>query len=410
MITDGDDAPTFSVPAVVDGASQTLSLTEYLGDDIVVLAFYPGDFNPACSDEGAGLDELDVFGMQEDVSVLAISGDSVFSHRAFAAEYDLHIPLLADVRGDVAADYGVTAEDGEGYHTNRAIVVVDPEGTVQYTWQTTDLQQFPPVEAVREAVDDSGGAGTAAARYRVGHAHYVEGLRGFTTATNGLEQREWLPAQRDFSRAGSELETAESEFHSAVRFGEHDGTVTRFELAEEKAKKLCQAAGWLADAARAYASGDSGDGDALRADAEQLLESASELADPPAPDDLSGLETPSVDDPAFAPADGEGSVAEVDGRIGDDELAEITAALERQSGEAATGPQSGHEGGEADSADVKTVDSDLDEGEIELELADPTAGDDEKTDDGEEDQQEDDPDDAADETLGEGDHGVPDSL
>ena len=54
------------------------------------------------------------------------------------------------------------------------------------------------VDDVREAVEDIGGGDTAEARYRVGHAHYVEGRRAFTSAMGSYEDRDWLIARGDF--------------------------------------------------------------------------------------------------------------------------------------------------------------------------------------------------------------------
>ncbi|WP_302081989.1 redoxin domain-containing protein [Salinibaculum rarum] len=301
MIAEGDVAPEFSLPAVVDGDLEEISLADYVGDDIVILAFYPADFNPACGTEETDLDELDLFTMQKDVTILGISADSVYSHRAFADEYDLHIPLLADVHGEVAAEYGVTVDDPHaGYLTNRAVVVIDPDGEVQYAWQTEELRRLPPVDEVREAVDDIGGDGTAEARYRVGHAHYVEGRRAFTSGMQGFSEREWMMAQNDFTRARTEFEEAEDQFDTAVRFSEDETAQTYFERAEQKAQALWQAAEWLADSASAYASGEGAKGKQMRTDAETPLETARDIPEPPDPDDF-----PPEEDPADSERDDE---------------------------------------------------------------------------------------------------------
>ena len=245
MIEEGAPAPEFGLPAVVGGEFDRVGLGDYLGQDVVVLVFYPADFNPACDDESTDLDELDLFTMQKDVSILAISADSVYSHRAFAESYDLHIPLLSDPGAEVARTYGVARDDvadapgGEGYLVDRAVVVVDPDGAVEYAWSTDDLQELPPVEAVREAVENVGGAETARARYRVGHAHYVEGRRAFTSAMHGFEDNEWMLAQGDFTRAKDEFEEAADHFNTARRFAEEGIDVQGYDDAR------AQVRGWL---------------------------------------------------------------------------------------------------------------------------------------------------------------------
>jgi len=286
MIDEGEGAPAVDLPAVVAGEVERVTLSDYRGTDVVILAFYPADFNPACDGEETDLDELDLFTMQKDVTVLAISGDSVYSHRAFADEYDLHIPLLADVEGEVAEAYGVAADPEDGYRTNRAVVVIAPSGDVEYAWSTDDLRQLPPVEQVREAVDAVGGTETALARYRVGHAHYVEGRRIFTSAMGNFAAEEWMMARRDFKRAYEEFEAAAAQFNTAERFAVDETPAAHFERAEDKAELLWQAAEWLAESADAFASGEGATGQSMRGDAEAPLEEARRYGEPLAPDDF----------------------------------------------------------------------------------------------------------------------------
>ena len=295
MIGEGEQAPTFELPAVVDGEFERIALEDYLGEEIVILAFYPGDFNPACGDETTDLDELDLFTMQKDVSILAVSGDSVHSHRAFADEYSLHIPLLSDTDGTVAERYGVDA-DADGYLTRRAIVVVDHRRTVEYTWVADVLDELPDAEAIRDVVEGIGGEETAEARYRVGHAHYIEGRRAFTSAMSAFDQKEWMLAQGDFERAHEEFDRAADEFNTAVRFGENDEALKYFERAERKAESLWRAAEWLSESASAFASGEGAKGDSMREDAETPLESARDLHEPPDPDDFPPEEDPAETD------------------------------------------------------------------------------------------------------------------
>jgi peroxiredoxin len=285
MVAEGDVAPEFTLPAVVDGSRERVALADYVGEEIVILAFYPADFNPACSDETTDLDELDLFTMQKDVSVLGISGDSVYSHRAFAAEYDLHVPLLADVHGEVAREYGVAVTDSDaGYLTRRAVVVIGPDGEVEYVWRANDPTELPDVDDVRSAVDAVGREDTARARYRVGHAHYIEGRRAFTSAMKGFDSDEWMMAQNDFEQAHEEFVEAADRFDAAVRFGEDETAVGYYERAERKAEALWQAAEWLAEAANAYASGQGAKGRRMRNDAESQLETARDIHEPPDPD------------------------------------------------------------------------------------------------------------------------------
>jgi len=285
VITEGDDAPGFALPALVDGDHRQVALDDYVGDDIVILAFYPGDFNPACDAE-SDLDELDLFTMQKDVSVLGISADTLYSHAAFAGEYDLHVPLLADTRREVAARYGVTTEDDLGQALiERAVFVVDHDGVVQYAWSTDDLTELPNVDVIKDAIAETGGDDTAFARYRVGHAHYTEGRRAFTSAMQSYQSSEWMLSQSDFKRAQGEFEEAAEHFDSAVRFVDDADLETYYDHAEQKATALWQAAEWLTESASNYSSGAGAEGQRLRDDAERPLETARDLGEPVDPDD-----------------------------------------------------------------------------------------------------------------------------
>jgi peroxiredoxin len=303
MIEEGEQAPDFRLPAVVDGERREVGLADHLDERVVVLGFYPGDFNPACDGQSTDLDDLDLFTMQKDVAVLGISGDSVHSHRAFAAEYDLQVPLLADVHGEVTEAYGVGADE-PGSLTRRAVVVVDPEGTVRYAWAAESSDDLPDVDRVRAAVEGVGGGEMALARYRVGHAHYVEGRRAFSSAMGGFEDREWLLAKHDFAQAEGEFGEAADQFDTAARFAGSDDHRTHYERAGRKAEELSRAAEWLARSAGAFASGEGREGEQLRTDAETPLETAREVADPVPPDE-------------FPPGDSAGNDA-ADGRVGDE--------------------------------------------------------------------------------------------
>lgn len=495
MIEEGEQAPEFDLPGVRDGTVEQVALDEYLREDVVVLVFYPGDFNPACSGSSTDLDELDLFTMQKDVSVLAISGDSVFSHRAFEDEYDLHVPLLSDVHGEVAATYGVDVTDPDlGYAVRRAVFVIDITGKIEYAWVADDLEDLPDVEEIRERVEGIGGDETARARYRVGHAHYVEGRRAFTSAMHGYEDREWMVARSDFDRASEEFDRAWSEFDTAVRFSEDLVEKKYFDRAERKAKALWRAADWLGDSANAFAAGEGAEGEKLREDVEAPLETARDIHEPPPPDEfppetdpheedgaVSILPTDKEDvdmsltldeegakkegnvasrgggetgeDPGGGTADGS-SATDTEGTgedtIDDDELEEITAELEQQretvegatddsperdsivpdepgilddshtedesspspddsaSATAPGGTPATESGGDEamdsdDGPDAANIEGELEEGDLELDLTDPTEEDGTEG-DGEDDAMD------GDDDLGDGSHGVPDSL
>ena len=123
----GQPAPDFTLPA---STGQDITLSSYRGQSHVVLVFYPLDFSPVCS-----MQLPEYSGSQDDFTdagavVLGINRDSVYAHRAWAAEYGIEVPLLADMQLEVARQYGV-AIDERGI-SGRAVFVIDREGVVRY--------------------------------------------------------------------------------------------------------------------------------------------------------------------------------------------------------------------------------------------------------------------------------------
>ena len=126
----GAEAPDFALGSTPD---QTLSVSGFRGQP-VILAFYPEDWSPVCSDQlglyQAVLPEFEKFGAQ----LLGISVDGVWCHQAFARDRNLHFPLLADFepKGEVSRAYGAyRSQDGT---SERALFVIDRDGIVSWSY------------------------------------------------------------------------------------------------------------------------------------------------------------------------------------------------------------------------------------------------------------------------------------
>jgi len=373
MIEEGATAPGFELPGIRGGEVGQIDTKTVFGSGIVLLAFYPGDFNPAYSETETDLDELNLFTMQKDVTVLAISGDSVHSHQAFAGEYNLEMTLLSDLRGEVAREYGVGVDDTDAGHlTRRAVFVVDHTETVQYAWMTDDCEELPDVDAIRDVIQGIGDDDAARSRYRVGHARYMEGRRTFTSAVNAYEDREWMMAQTDFTRAAEEFDEASEEFNTAVRFSEDETARRYFERAEEKSEALWRASEWLGESAGAFASGAGREADSLRSDAEGPLETVRELHEPPDPDDFPPEEDPAEretdeDEDCAWLDDGEDIDTSLDADIGEEEeLSEEEAQAQADAAEPADATAASEPAADAAAAPTAdTADAGGDEGEDE---------------------------------------------
>lgn len=128
-VTVGDLAPSFSLPGTLDGVRSTYSLSDHLGQ-AVVLVFYPGDNTPVCTRQLNAYSH-DVAKFEAlDAQILAFSPQDLDSHDGFAADQGgFSFPLLADVDKEVAAAYGVLGPMG---FYRRCTFVVDATGRLAY--------------------------------------------------------------------------------------------------------------------------------------------------------------------------------------------------------------------------------------------------------------------------------------
>lgn len=121
----GERAPDFTLP----GTAGVVRLSAALAEGPVVVAFYREDDTPGCQSQLASFrDDYELL-RDLDAQVLAISTDSLASHRRFAERLAPPFPLLADEGGAVARAYGVYDEAERRAH--RAVFVVGADGTVR---------------------------------------------------------------------------------------------------------------------------------------------------------------------------------------------------------------------------------------------------------------------------------------
>jgi peroxiredoxin len=157
MLSEGDSAPTFSA-TLGTSDHESFDLADRLGDGPVVLAFFPGAFTPPCTNEMVALqDRLDEF-EETGATVLGVSADSPFSLGAFREEHGLGFDLVSDTAGDAIGAYDLEIDIEElGLHgiANRAVFVLDDEGTVTYRWVADDPTNEPDYDAVLAAVESA---------------------------------------------------------------------------------------------------------------------------------------------------------------------------------------------------------------------------------------------------------------
>jgi peroxiredoxin len=149
ILSKGNVAPDFNLFATAD---QRLSLADLKGKRII-LAFYPADWSPVCSDQMALYNEiLDLF-RKFNAQIVGISVDSKWCHTAFAENRNLNFPLLSDFepKGAVSKSYGAYNEmDGE---SKRALFVIDEEGIIQWSYLSPDAIN-PGADGILDALEE----------------------------------------------------------------------------------------------------------------------------------------------------------------------------------------------------------------------------------------------------------------
>ncbi len=149
MIQPGSKAPDFTLD---DQDGNPVSLVEFVGRKLV-LAFYPLDFSPLCTDQLSIYQEVLGEIADHDASLVGVSVDSYPCHAAFRELLSLEIPLLADFhpKGAVSEAYGAYLP--EYGHSNRSLVLVDGEGTVLWSHATPTPLEIPGANLIFDALD-----------------------------------------------------------------------------------------------------------------------------------------------------------------------------------------------------------------------------------------------------------------
>jgi peroxiredoxin len=143
----GQRAPDFELR---DQHGQSVALSSFRGSKSVVVMFYPFAFSRVCTSELCEVrDNLTTF-VSDDVQLLAVSCDPMFSLRAFADQDGLEFPLLSDFwpHGSVSKAFDVF--DDELGCSKRSSFIIDKDGVLRWSVhsampQARDLREYSRV-------------------------------------------------------------------------------------------------------------------------------------------------------------------------------------------------------------------------------------------------------------------------
>ncbi|HMG33532.1 MAG TPA: peroxiredoxin [Blastocatellia bacterium] len=121
----GELAPDFELK---DESGKTWRLSDHRGK-VVALVFYPKDETAVCTKQMCSMRDRWADYQATGAEVVAVSVDTVESHKGFAEHHGLPQRLLADERGEVIRLLKVKSLLGMA---QRAVVVIDRDGVIRY--------------------------------------------------------------------------------------------------------------------------------------------------------------------------------------------------------------------------------------------------------------------------------------
>jgi peroxiredoxin len=144
IVAPGTPAPEFTLKRA-DGSPFT---REDLLGNTTVLVFYPFAFSPVCTDQlqiyDEALDELRAKG----ATLYGVSCDATYSQTAFKQSLGVSIEQLSDFEPKGAASRAFGAYFEPGGMSNRALVIIGPDGVVSWAHLAANPGELPGVNLI----------------------------------------------------------------------------------------------------------------------------------------------------------------------------------------------------------------------------------------------------------------------
>jgi alkyl hydroperoxide reductase subunit AhpC len=131
----GDEAPDFTA----ESTEGTIHFHEWLGDGWGVFFSHPKDFTPVCTTELGAVAKLKSDFEKRNAKVLAISVDSVESHKGWVPDINetqattVNFPIIADPDRKVADLYGMIHPNAADTVTVRSVFIIGPDKKIKLT-------------------------------------------------------------------------------------------------------------------------------------------------------------------------------------------------------------------------------------------------------------------------------------
>jgi len=144
IVAPGSPAPDFTLKTAT---GEDFTRESLLGNT-TVLVFYPFAFSPVCTDQlqiyEEALDELHAKG----ATIYGVSCDATYAQTAFKEKLGISIEQLSDFEPKGAASRAFGAYFEPGGMSNRALVIVGPDGVVTWSHLAANLGELPGVNLI----------------------------------------------------------------------------------------------------------------------------------------------------------------------------------------------------------------------------------------------------------------------
>ena len=149
IVAPGTPAPELRLKTE-DGEAFT---DEDLKGRTTVLVFYPFAFSPVCTDQLQIYEEILPDLEAQGARMYGVSTDSSWAQKAFKDKLGITIPQLSDFEPKGAASRALGAYFEPGGMTNRAIVIFDPDGVVQWSHLADSPGDLPGANLIFDGLE-----------------------------------------------------------------------------------------------------------------------------------------------------------------------------------------------------------------------------------------------------------------
>jgi peroxiredoxin len=138
VVAAGQPAPDFTLKTA---EGQDFTREDLLGQTSV-LVFYPFAFSPVCTDQLSVYNDLLSDFAAKGATLYGVSCDATYSQTAFKQQLGIEIAQLSDFepKGAACRAFGVLHPGG---FPQRALVIVDADGTVRWSYEAPSPSDLP---------------------------------------------------------------------------------------------------------------------------------------------------------------------------------------------------------------------------------------------------------------------------